>query len=112
MSGAKFTPGPWIAVYRGCNGAAAEGDVHQKEKWDADPFDGGFMRGEFKWHDACLIAAAPELYEALNGLIVFCSDTLSGRADGPSDTAWLKDGYREIRERCRIALAKARGETP
>lgn len=62
--------------------------------------------------DAHLIAAAPELYEALEGVIQFCSDSFAGRVDGSTDEAWWRDGYREIIKRCRSSLAKARGETP
>ncbi|ATJ90415.1 hypothetical protein HK16_09695 [Acetobacter senegalensis] len=99
MGEAKFTPGPWVAVYRGDHGGGEEGDVHQKEKWDADPFDSGFMRGEFKWPDACLIAAAPELYEALKSCLNFMENTES------------ELGFSlESADQARAALAKARGE--
>ena len=91
MAEKKFTPGPWIAVYRGCYGEGAEGDVHQEAAWDAYPLDSGFMRGEFKYPDACLIAAAPELYEALDNI--------------------LKRGLTiDLIDPARAALAKARGE--
>lgn len=103
MGEAKFTPGPWVAIYRGDYGGGAEGDVHLKEKWDVDPFDSGFMRGEFKWHDACLIAAAPELYEALE----------MAAKDLHTSAHFLPDTGLALLETVRIArsaLAKARGE--
>jgi len=57
--------------------------------------------------DLRLIAAAPELLEALEGVVQYASDTLSGRADGPQDVEWHRDGWREIRSRARSAIAKA-----
>lgn len=99
MGEAKFTPGPWVAVYRGDNGCGPEGDVHQKSKWDVDPFDSGFMRGEYKWHDACLIAAAPDLYEVLERLVNVSAEI----APEIQDANVFADA--------RSALAKARGET-
>jgi len=57
----SHTPGPWIAVCRGSCGDGLEGDVYQKAVWDVEPVPEGFMRGEFLWPDAQLIAAAPDL---------------------------------------------------
>lgn len=114
MGEAKFTPGPWVAVYRGDHGGGEEGDVHQKEKWDADPFDSGFMRGEFRWPDACLIAAAPELYEALDSLLKTLSE--SGVEldcmSAPTPLINLLNTEKEeaVVDAARAALAKARGE--
>lgn len=46
-----------------------------------------------------------ELARALESIRVYASDTLSGRADGPDDRAWQREGVVEIRNRARAALA-------
>jgi hypothetical protein len=47
-----------------------------------------------------------ELEAALDGVVVYCTDTLSGRVDGPMDAEWYKSGMREMRTRARAALKK------
>lgn len=42
-----------------------------------------------------------ELVGALNGIYIYANDTLSGRADGPDDRKWQRDGIVEIRNRAR-----------
>lgn len=61
--------------------------------------------------DAYKIAAVPDLYEALDSIARYGSDTLSGRVDGPDDRQWQRDAVREMTRRARAALAKARGES-
>lgn len=97
MSNPKFTPGPWIAVSRGCFGGTHEADVHECAKWDVDIDDGEFMRGNFRMEDAHLIATAPELYAALNRLIQSMDLDPKGGWSGAIIDA-------------KNALAKARGE--
>lgn len=46
------------------------------------------------------------LREALDSIIVYGADTLSGRADGPSDAAWYREAVREMRNRARSAATK------
>lgn len=94
MSEPKFTPGPWIAVSRGCFGKTHEADVHECAKWDVDMDDGEFMRGNFRMEDANLIAAAPELYAALQECLNHGSMT----------------GHEYVTDQALAALAKARGE--
>jgi hypothetical protein len=48
--------------------------------------------------------------EALGGIEIYGSDTLSGRADGLSDATWYRDGVREMRSRARTTLAELKGE--
>ncbi|MFW6681711.1 hypothetical protein [Komagataeibacter intermedius] len=105
MSEVKFTPGPWVAVYRGDNGGGPEGDVHQKAKWDVGLIDDGFMRGDFRWNDACLIATAPEMYAALSDFVEY--EHLMEAGDDVA--AVLK--YADLKEKATKALAKARGES-
>lgn len=103
MSEAKFTPGPWIAVSRGCFGGTHEADVHECAKWDVDIHDGEFMRGNFRMEDAHLIAAAPELYEALR----MAANDLNTAAHFLPDTGLA---LLETVKQAHAALAKARGE--
>ncbi|MBA1366795.1 hypothetical protein [Burkholderia gladioli] len=57
--------------------------------------------------NAKLIAAAPELVEALQAIAQYGSDTLSGRIDGPDDREWQREAVLEMTRRARAALAKA-----
>lgn len=113
MADPKFTKGPWVAhlgeTYR----------VHDKSNqtvaWATFVFSTETQTGRRPTDTVAanthLIAAAPELYESLEGIIQFCSDSFAGRVDGSTDEAWWRDGYQEIIKRCRSSLAKARGET-
>lgn len=93
---AKFTPGPWkvgpvdetlVATDDGKEVAQICGDYNQPETWPV-------MEA-----NAHLIAAAPELYEALSDLLFLCSQTAE------------VCGTQEVKVACAV-LAKARGETP
>lgn len=92
MSDTKFTPGPW-----------AWGNEDWSDQWFLQPgvliidYDGGGPSGsdEFDAANAHLIAAAPDLYAALNGLL------------GLLDAGSL---YEPQAYAARAALAKARGE--
>ncbi len=86
MDKTKWTPGSW-QPYQGAD-----------TNWwwvitDSDGSEIGSGDGGFEEADAHLIAAAPELYEALEIAI----------ADGPA-------GYLEWIETAKTVLAKARGE--
>lgn len=92
----KFTPGPWH--YSGL------GEVIQRDereficntKWDG--FDGVNEFRNARWEqNAHLIAAAPDLYAALEAIIAW-----EQSEDGPF--AW------EVLGQAKSALAKARGE--
>ena len=48
------------------------------------------------------------LSKVLQGIATYSSDTLSGRVDGPEDREWFRDGFIEIRNRCREALDQVR----
>lgn len=103
MADAKFTPGPWVAISRGSYGPdGEEADVHVQAWWDVNgPLDDtNFMRGSYCIADAHLIAAAPELYEALETCLAHLvrSTQLGAR------------GYEDDIIRIRAILAKARGE--
>ena len=103
----SYTPGPWVM-----EGHFVFGPVHEQSRhpngrvlvakvvrgsYRADPLlDGGADRFSFdSLHDARLIAAAPELYEALENLIEF-----------------LVHGKKNCQAilRAKAALARARGD--
>ena len=44
--------------------------------------------------------------KALESIEQYGSDTLSGRADGPDDREWQREGVREMRDRARAALGQ------
>ena len=97
----KHTPGPWRAV--GFHGdktwlhvqADYDGEVH--EICDLDEPAGG-RSPRLKEADARLIAAAPEMYDALLGVLPFL-DAATGD----------DDAIREQYERIEDVLAKAEG---
>jgi hypothetical protein len=66
-----------------------------------------------EWAERALRAEAKlqKAVEALGGIEIYGSDTLSGRADGLSDETWYRDGVREMRSRARTTLAELKRET-
>lgn len=106
MSETKFTPGPWRTVrpsdnptklyVRDCGGLIAEGPFPSHYEGQDERFAKEVDQYEA---NARLIAAAPELYEALDQIL----DDMGN--DGLSCCQAAKD-------QARAALAKARGETP
>ena len=90
MSESKFTPGPWLfSSYKSGNSVIVI---------DGKEFDVATVNYPNRDANAHLIAAAPELYEALEFLLTckhgeFC------------------DHYREAERKAKAALAKARGES-
>ena len=100
MSGAAHTPGPWIAVH--CADDGGEFSMHAANGINVALSIGG-TKSEAA--NARLIAAAPELLEALQA----CMDFLEPmRFDRPSDDARAL----ELDELSRAAIAKATGAQP
>jgi hypothetical protein len=108
-AGAQFTPGPWA------RGKDPYDLVIQSEHWNIATVDGmgNPWRGSERWNEreanAHLIAAAPELYEALRQCrteLDYCQQQLAahGQTGHPEDSV-----SRALREG-KAALAKARGE--
>ena len=114
---AKFTPGPWmvgltmdgdysVKMHTHSAVSASEFRVIDQDQAvrDADGYpllDDGVDYSEHHYHNAHLIAAAPEMYEALEE----ARCTIQALVD---------EGYAGyVHQRCRIdkALTKARGET-
>lgn len=97
MSGAKHTPGPWRDVGDGYV-EAQSAPLKFRSGW----YDSAYLTADSKdeWEaNARLIAAAPELLEALEGLLEYCGGSV---ADEHLDEDELKAA--------RAAIAKARGE--
>ena len=93
----KFTPGPWFTKREGWSTVYVEARIDGgmiQEVAACGPTDAGQDQQQANAH---LIAAAPELYEALDALIKLYEED---------------DGCRELPEyiSARTALSKARGE--
>ena len=97
-----FTPGPWkiknnehsgeVAVVYCTSQGVSNICGKRARPWGAEIHDA----------NAHLIAAAPDLYGALSGLLKVTDSYLVGEADGP--------GLVLTRQVAKYALAKARGE--
>lgn len=111
----KFTPGPWKAcrAHEDFDGPLYDIDEDEVETYEAKPFVGICSEHEtitaahdlfwFKKENAHLIAAAPEIYNALDSLVAIVGLT-----------AFKYEGQRQVlQEAVDMALAvlkKARGE--
>lgn len=99
MSGPKFTPGPW-KVYRTKSGDVL--GIGDAKAGGVTDYQGGFWRsGKEKLANINLVAAAPELYEALASIL--SAINFVNAIPGPKGKA--------LRAKAGIALAKARGES-
>lgn len=97
MSQAKHTPGPWVVdgdVIRGDQ--QRNGSISVASMLDVS-YPYGRRAGESKHANARLIAAAPELLDAL--------------VEAASGYSEFSEGDCEILRKCRAAIAKATGET-
>ena len=88
---AKHTPGPWKATCRDMIYKGGDWSEDEFLQWEVEGPRAPFGRGDFFQADAQLIAAAPELLEALQDLC----DTL---------------GECGMTEKARAAIAKAEGQ--
>jgi hypothetical protein len=102
-----WTPGPWGVNKYGSIGAGA--GWHGPIVACVEPFYGVDERWGSHKANACLIAAAPELYEAVE----FVLDHIADKDRRPRDLypAFGLDARRAI-DLCFAALAKARGDCP
>ena len=93
MGETKFTPGPWTfegrTIYALEEAGWRRGEPVMRNRFDCS-VQGPFCPDAEKQANAHLIAAAPDLYDALDYL--------------------LNDDTHDAREQARAALAKARGE--
>lgn len=126
MTEAKHTPGPWVVCIQDDDDKAFEifsesqlvnGRI-SAEKWDDALARAGLNHKEFE-ANARLIAAAPELLEALNAALATIDDYLDYEHNGDP---WVEDaramGEMDINdykrdgrlEKARAAIAKATGQ--
>jgi hypothetical protein len=91
-----YTPGPWKARSRNAGQPGDDFFLGWQIEGPPEPQRGQFVREA----DAHLVAAAPDMYEAL----AMAEEVL---AEFPANSRWWPI-YKAITE----ALAKARGETP
>lgn len=105
MSEAKHTPGPW-RVYGAQNGNYRI-VYNESGNWLAEVFDDGEPIPGRVEADALLIAAAPEMLDALRQIVRW-----HGRRGGPSDDLLpIEDQDAEIADAiCAIAKAEGRHE--
>lgn len=93
-----------------CKKCDARGPFAQKpgravKEWSHRPTEDA-LRSE---RDA-LRAENERLRDALDSVLIYGGDTLSGRIDGPSDIGWYRDGIREMRNCASAALSTKGGE--
>lgn len=105
MNAPKWTPGPWRA------------DWDDNGQWYIEPLGitGHALRGDsgdcIESASAHLIAAAPDLYEALEQLDVYwCREGKYEGPDQPRAIAFFAPETIAIWRKLRSALARARGE--
>lgn len=87
----KHTPGPWVATCRHMSYKGGDWPEDEFLQWEVEGPRVPWGRGEFYQADARLIAAAPELLDALKVM-------LENGAD-----------YTATRDQARAAIAKAEG---
>lgn len=105
----KFTPGPWVVGSEGngscdyiyCDDVMGSAIATVRMEYTIIPY-------EQKVANAKLIAAAPDMYAALEELLD--SESVSIFSSAMESDSWKLD-LKEWEVRARSALAKARGET-
>lgn len=101
MADTKFTPAPWIIRHTSqgfeiaCPGGGWLFELYDRPDRAAET-DADFIASQEA--NAALIAAAPDLYEALRE----CGDQIALLAKNPDTNPWVQQAM--------AALAKARGE--
>ena len=97
---ARHTEGPWVIVARGTD---------MNPSWTVGTFD-AYVAGTLGGNDeanAHLIAAAPELLEALKALVGLANETIDGLGH-----RYSFDYNSPLGKQARAALAKAEGRQP
>lgn len=93
----KHTPGPWKIV-DAWNDHMVEGQNGEEIIWQDGPHDTPTINKA----NACLIAAAPDLLEALYAMLSYTADLNANQGFDEYDHAAVKNA--------RAAIAKAKGE--
>jgi hypothetical protein len=110
MSTTKHTPGPWVASCRHIGYEGGDWPEDEFLQWEVDGPRVPWGRGEFFQADARLIAAAPELLEALKTARAFMSIASDWNIDEAEIDGQMRSTYDWI-EVVDAAIAKATGET-
>jgi hypothetical protein len=94
----KHTPGPWAVVHATATGESIRIRDLEHRKGYLGAFEATVIgdHGPLNWKNARLIAAAPEMLEALEKL---------------REALWHLGGSEDAIEVCETAIAKARGES-
>lgn len=103
MAKTKFAPGPWSVHQNGYGTLFVKGSLESTSPMGVvyrELIAGGNNSDTLTKHNAHLIAAAPELYEALSRLTIDCK--IAGLQEQAGFDCWLTMADN--------ALAKARGE--
>jgi hypothetical protein len=98
---AKHTPGPWVVIPRGESSGKSVATIEPKPEsmettnyWTVADVNG--LRAEWE-ANLRLIAAAPELLEALQGVVAFW------------DSITMEDSVNDLHIKARAAIVKATG---
>lgn len=106
----KHTPGPWKAVSAVASAEFDCMEIAEVAYMRVVPECGGWPQQGTPEDDASLIAAAPELLEALKSLIREHDSVFEGREDGAQDSYYNAHPGRAIAyQKARAAIAKAEG---
>lgn len=102
----KWTPGPWVVVADESAAQVKGFPCIYANNYTIVGTEGMYGDIDTDFANAHLIAAAPDLYEALE----FAMTIANGSIDPTSSNIELRSNLVRIRERSIAALAKARGE--
>lgn len=127
MSDTKFTPGPWELLNGGdifgpSGGDSGDGVCADQDDgwqvaevgWYAAFVDGQLteLSGEVRKKNIAILLSAPDLYDALDGLMMhFLADDSGQLPPDLYDSPFYNEDLRELYSKARAALAKARGES-
>lgn len=103
-----WTPGPWQVVYHGPSNPIIVTAAPHRQVLSVRPLVDELSYAN-EVADAYLIAAAPELYEALANLLFIVDDNPLACGDCDRDESG-KCAYHELCDAGAAAIAKARGE--
>jgi hypothetical protein len=106
-----WTKGPWrVDPHSNCDVQSGDGTL-EIATTHQDILNGGYRDPVTAQADANLIAAAPDLYEALDDILIHCLADIEAEEgkDEPNEEALTL--YRARRDKAQAALRKARGET-
>jgi hypothetical protein len=105
----KHTPAPWTTISNPYEDGKPYYYISAGRGFHGEGFS---FSGIIPDADARLIAAAPDLLAALEGMIALWSEHDAARLSGLIDCGGLNEEHRLATLNARAAIAKAKGETP